>query len=455
MDQWPATPAPSPDPARWWVAAPLAGIWLLLLTILSLRGHVPLTYDEAWNFTDIASRGVVYVISHYPNPNNHVAFTALQALLLPATLVETWPPLLRIPNLLVGAALLALLARVLGRSRGPATATLLALCVLLVSPLFTTYLLVARGYLLGTLLLLASLVWAAEGRSLGGTVLLLALATWTVPTFGYAVPGALAGAALCGRQPRRAAVAVAVAGLAYLALVLLLYAPVLPAMLAQRQSWRGAALPGRFSLGIVGRLANVPITGVGVLALLLAAGAALLARRRPDRSRDRLLLLALAASASFLVVAETLTALHLVGTPFWRNMLFAPLFLALALGLVLPALPRGGQVLVWALLLSNAALGVRDLGASFVTGSPADYRGLRALGPTGVERALRAEAPFWNVRCDRLAEAVCQAYAAHLPGLSFGPREADSLPCLAGGSPPPDGLGITVSAGGGRRQICY
>jgi len=425
------------------------------VTTLSLRGHVPLTYDEAWNFTDVASHGVVYVISHYPNPNNHVAFTALQAISLPATLVETWPPLLRIPNLLVGAALLALLVRVLGQGTGPVTATLIALCALLSAPLFTTYLLLARGYLLGTLLLLASLVWAAEGRSLGGTVVLLALATWTVPTFGYAVPGALAGAALCGRDLRRAAVAVSLAGLACLALVLLLYAPVLPAMLAQRQSWRGAALPGRFSLGLLGRLANVPSTATGVGVLLLAMGGAVLARRRPDRFRDRLLLLTFAAGASFLLVAETLTALGLAGTPFWRNILFAPLFLALALGLALPALPRGGQVLIWALLVSNAALGVRDLGTSFVTGSPAEYRALRALGPTGIERALEAGAPFFNVRCDRLAEAVCQAYAAHLPGLSFGPAESGSLPCLAGGAPPPDGLGIAVSTGGGRRQLCY
>ncbi len=109
MDQLSAAPAPSPDKASWWRAAPLAGVWLLVVTTLSLRGHVPLTYDEAFNFTDVASRGVGYVISHYPNPNNHVAFTALQAISLPATLVETWPPLLRIPNLLVGAALLALL----------------------------------------------------------------------------------------------------------------------------------------------------------------------------------------------------------------------------------------------------------------------------------------------------------------------------------------------------------
>ena len=455
MDQLSAAPAPSPDKASWWRAAPLAGVWLLVVTTLSLRGHVPLTYDEAFNFTDVASRGVGYVISHYPNPNNHVAFTALQAISLPATLVETWPPLLRIPNLLVGAALLALLVRVLGRRTGPATATLLALCALLAAPLFTTYLLVARGYLLGTLLLLASLIWAAEGRSLAGTVVLLALATWTVPTFGYAVPGVLAGAALAGRDARRAAVALTLAGLSYLALVVLLYAPVLPAMLAQRQSWRSTALPGGFSLGIVRRLANVTSSGTGVGALLLAAGAAVLARRQADRFRDRLLLLALAAGASFLLVAETLAALRLASTPFWRNMLFAPLLLALALGLALPALPRGGQVLVWALLLFNAALGLRDLGTCFVTGSPADYRGLRALGPTGIERGLAVGAAFWNVRCDRLAEAVCQAYAAHLPGLSFGPAEADSLPCLAGGSPPSEGLGITVSVSGGRRQLCY
>src|SRR5215831_439554 len=98
----PADPPPSPPEARWWLAVSLAGLFLLGVAALSLPGRAPLTYDEAYNFTDLAAHGLGYVLSHYPNPNNHVAFTGLQALLLPADAVRRWPPLLRIPNLLVG-----------------------------------------------------------------------------------------------------------------------------------------------------------------------------------------------------------------------------------------------------------------------------------------------------------------------------------------------------------------
>jgi hypothetical protein len=445
---------PAFNRARWFGAGLLGATFVVALSALSLCGRVPLTYDEAFNVTEIASRGVGYVVTHYPNPNNHVAFTALQALLLPESGVKAWPLALRIPNLVAGAGLLLLLTLILSRRESPAVAVLIAVSALLSAPLFTTYLLVARGYLLGTLLLLASLVWTAGERTSLGTAALLALATWTVPTFAYAVPGVLA-ASIAGRKEERRAVAPGIAGLVYLALVLLLYAPVLREMLAQRQSWRGFAPPGRFSLGVVLRLTNLPSAVPGTVALLLAGGAALFSRRQQDAFRDRLLLLMLGALASFLILAEALAGLGFAGTPFWRYLLFAPLFLVLALGLALPALPRAARVLLFALLLANAALGLSDLEASFLQGNPAAYRGFRALGPTGVERALLAGTPFSDVRCDSLAAAVCGAYAARLPGLSLGPLEAENLPCLAGGSPPPDGLGIAVSARGGRRQLCY
>jgi hypothetical protein len=105
-----AGPVPSPERAPWWPAVALAGPFLVGLAVLSLAGSVPLTYDEAYNFTDLSSAGVGYVLTHYPNPNNHVAFTALQALLLPAGTVRGWPLLLRLPNLIVATALLGLLA---------------------------------------------------------------------------------------------------------------------------------------------------------------------------------------------------------------------------------------------------------------------------------------------------------------------------------------------------------
>ena len=76
---------------------------------LALCGAVPLTYDEAANYSTLASHGAAYTVTHYPTPNNHVAFTTLQALLLRPDWVRAWPLTLRVPNLVLVAILLALL----------------------------------------------------------------------------------------------------------------------------------------------------------------------------------------------------------------------------------------------------------------------------------------------------------------------------------------------------------
>jgi hypothetical protein len=432
---------------------------------LALSGPVPLTYDEAANYTALASRGLAYAVTHYPTPNNHVAFTALQALLVRPQWIQAWPLLLRIPNLLLVAVLLVLLAHLLRRHAplSPAGAVLAAAAALICAPLFTTYLLVARGYLAGALLLLGAIAVAGASRPPWITAALLALATWTVPTFGYAAPGVLAVAAWVrnrageekGSRVLRVARDLAAAAAVWGLLVAVLYAPILPEMLTQRTNWRSYAPPGHFTLGIVRRLTNIPGTVAGLVALVTSALAALAAVRRSEAPRRHLMALLIASVASFLVAAEALALARVAPTPFWRNLLFAPLVPPVVVALALPSLSRAGRAVAWTLLLANAGLGAWAAGTSFLAGHPWDYRGFMALSPTPLERALSQGEPLVDARCDSLAEAVCTVYAARLPGLSFGPIEAGALPCFPGTVPPPQGLGITVTVREGRRRLCF
>jgi hypothetical protein len=430
---------------------------------LALCGAVPLTYDEAANYNVLAARGAAYAVTHYPTPNNHVAFTALQALLLRTEWIRAWPLLLRVPNLLLVAVLLALLTHLLRRHAAlpPSGAVLAAVTTLFSAPMLTTYLFVARGYLAGALLLLGAIALASADRPPWASAVLLALAAWAVPTFGYAAPGVLAVAAWTRDCPPGRSTVVrpfrdlAIAGAVWGLLVVLLYTPVLPEMLAQRQNWRSYVPPGHFTLGIVRRLTNVPGAIAGLVALGAAALAVVVVRRRPEAVRLRLIALLLAACASFVIVAEALAAAAVAPTPFWRNFLFAPLVPPLVLALALPGLPRPARAVAWALLLVNTALGVWAVRTSFVAGHPGDYRGFMALSPTPLERALSQGEPLVDARCDSLAEAVCRIYATHLPGLSFGRMEGPPPPCFPGSFPPPEGLGITVTVREGRRQLCF
>src|SRR5712691_6080337 len=139
-----------------------------------LTGAVPMTWDEGYTFLRISSHGLAAAFTTYPMPNNHVLFSGFESL-LPAQWIAHWPPLLRTFNVAFAAAMGAALGTVVS---SPLLAILLGLC----APIFTLYLLLARGYLIGTIFLLGAIVQADRARPLRAG-LLAGLAVACVPTF--------------------------------------------------------------------------------------------------------------------------------------------------------------------------------------------------------------------------------------------------------------------------------
>ena len=81
-------------------------VFLALLVVAGVLGWlalavVPLTYDEAYSWTNYIQRGWRVACCLYDAPNNHMFHSMLAASILPRTTVARWPLFLCVPNLLV------------------------------------------------------------------------------------------------------------------------------------------------------------------------------------------------------------------------------------------------------------------------------------------------------------------------------------------------------------------
>ena len=393
-------------------ALALASIALLF----GVSGAVPLTWDEAFNFLHVSSRGPVAAFTTYEAPNNHVLFSALQAL-LPAAWIAHWPPVLRLWNVLVAAGVGALLAFALrGQRFAPLLAVLLALC----APVSALYLVVARGYLLGTLCLLGAL--ALRDRP-GRAGLLAGLSLACVPTFLLALPG-LALALRAGRL--RAALACG-------AVALVSYAGIFRQVLRQRELW--GSTPQRFLESFFGQ--QWPSL------LLLAVALALAAPQLRHAPRHAVALIS--SGAGFLLLAPLLAFLGILDAPYARNALFAPLFLWL--GALLGTTGRARTAVAGCLALSAALVaagllsGLRD---------PNRIPFLRELTPTPLQRSLGL--PFDALAVPDASLPLGQLYARGKPVL---PLRETPRACGAGAIEPEPLQEAVLLGGGAPLRLCY
>ena len=207
----PATPA--------FADLPIAILLIAAAARLALIAR-PLRYDEAFTLSEFASRSPLFFLSSYTHANNHVLHTLL-VWLMPGSAV----PLLRLPALLAGIAVIAatyLLARQL---HDRATAILAAALAAGATPL-VEYSAQARGYTILTLCVLGLyLVTPRLERRWRTAALLIALGGWTMPPMIYACAAWAAWVVATRRPvPWRGLVASAAAGAA---LAFLLYVPIL------------------------------------------------------------------------------------------------------------------------------------------------------------------------------------------------------------------------------------
>jgi hypothetical protein len=429
---------------RWWgshrlqllVAAVAAGCYSALLA-----RTLPITFDEAHNWMAVSRRGVDYATHHYPAANNHMLFTALQAL-VPASLVRSDPLNLRLINIAVAIALMTLMFRWLVRDGVPSPVALVGL--LLGGPLTVLYLGVARGYLLGTLLAFLGLhLLAAERRrtqaALGAGVL-LALAVYSVPTFALGVLGVVI---LLGWHRRWVDAVVFGASAGILALVL--YLPVLhqvvrageghPVTGAPRH-YAGRFAPGVYTFNVLRDSLYVTAFGPDILwagvVCAAAAGLAFLAYRRrtavrvwlggfaPGPRETTVFALVAAYSVAALAIIEVAIATRITSAPFYRNALFVAFAVVLWLLRQLRTDGGGGRLqrtLFAALVAANvvaAGIGVsllvtgRDYSTSrygdvLLATPPPELRDVAALGATSVVCSEK-DMPACNIYTPYLAD---------------------------------------------------
>jgi hypothetical protein len=434
------------------------------LAWLALSGRVPLTYDEAWNFLFLSRSGPLYALTHYPAPNNHVLFTVLQAVFLPEALVVGSPLTLRLVNVVVLLSLSLVLWRLL-RTRASFHsfhAAALSIALLVCSPLIATYCLVARGYLLGTLLLLLACVASVEEGHAARSGLLAALSAMVVPTFAWAVPGLLLWQLLGSRHHpgwwerlRRPLIT-----FAWFAIpTIVFYARFASAL---RHFGKATAWPTYTvqvylrsllaELGNGNALAGAVVCGV-VLAMIVAG------LRRPTETpatagAPGLAGALLCAVASFLVNSLVNPLVSGSGPTPQRNALFLPLFLWLAWLVVAPARPWMRRTAA-ALVFLFASLTLARMTTAFLVTTPLEFPLFTDLSPTPIERAhLQGRRDLQLIVYEENAYAVALLYGEVL-GVPTKSARIVQRACSTGSFPAAENARVAVVVQDTFEVLCY
>lgn len=460
--------------SRWWRSLPALAIPAVGTAALSvLLSHLlPLTHDEASNWVHFSRFGPHHIVTDYARPNNHVLFTLIQGA-LPAGWVQSHPLLLRLPNVIYASALMTFMARWLQRLGVPVWLATLGL--LAGGPLTVLYLGVARGYLLGTLLLFAGLHLLTDARRplwrivLAG--LLTALSLWTLPTFAFGLPGV--GLVLLLRRRWRDLL---VWGATAVVVAVLLYLPILSTMLSQTNSHGNALGVGGYTAGVLQHALWLTAWAPGWLSDLLWAIAVVAAaglagrsawRRRPDtagRAADpdpmrELLTILVAYSVCSLLVVEVGNASGVMHAPYFRNALFVGYVAVL---LLLAATARAGWLRWIAALIVAADIVAAGVGIGLLVHaddySIGLYDNVLVAAPPPALRHLHAPT-VTAVHCDWRDIVVCTVYRRYLQrrgvAVAYQQVTTPGLPCVVGSVTPMRGHSVIAFRGPRRLgQLC-
>jgi hypothetical protein len=207
----------------------LLGIVLLGAGFRLVYLQQPIRYDEAFTFTEFASRPLYYALSFYPEPNNQLLHTLLVHVSYLAFGNQLWA--IRLPAFLAGV-LVVPATYLVGRQLYGAPTALLGAGLVAASSILIEYSTNARGYTLLTLLFLIGValvccgVRHANAAAPLATSAFMALGFYAIPTMLYAFATLLVWVVWAGgfRRPTRR---LALAGLIVVtgAVSLLLYLP--------------------------------------------------------------------------------------------------------------------------------------------------------------------------------------------------------------------------------------
>lgn len=336
---------------------------LFLLYVSIISPAFAMTIDEAWNFMFISRFGFLYALTHYPAANNHIVFTALQALIVPPNILWSYPYFLRITNVFAGTALFMLLYFFLCTFLSKKSflwSMVIFVTFFFISPTVTTYFIVARGYILGIVFLLSGIYVLTSRRYVPAAVLFI-LSGWTIPTYIYTLPLIYFGSLVFGRRDDRNAVMYAAVGT--ILGLLLCYVPVIRSVLAQTNAVGNLSLPQyitetrlfltNYSYSPYGNIFNMVYIAIYIISL------AVIFRARVP-AKFKLFILSLTSSiASYLGCIIVLSITHVARPPYLRNGIFIPIFIAITIVCTL-AITRHLwlKILISVIILGNISLGM-------------------------------------------------------------------------------------------------
>lgn len=213
-------------------------VWAVIVVGAALRISqmgLGVIYDEAFTFTDYASKPVGFILSNYASPNNHILHTLLVKLSCALFGVHLWS--LRLPALMAGIAVMPLFY-VFVRAMFNRYIALLSLSFVAASGALIEYSALARGYSLTWFFMLCAMIagrhFAKSNNMVSATLVALfnALGMWAVTTMVYAALSCYIWLFLYlwssyDSSLRRRALRLLISFLTFLLLTALFYAPVI------------------------------------------------------------------------------------------------------------------------------------------------------------------------------------------------------------------------------------
>jgi hypothetical protein len=217
--------------------AALGAIMIIASAIRFAYLDVPIRYDEAYTFLVFAVRPLRFIATDYHVPNNHIFHTILVRLAYLAFGNQLWS--IRLPAFVAGILLIPT-TYLVGKVFFERRAAMLSAALVAASSILVEYSTNARGYMLVSLfgvsiLLLTAYLKAHDNLAAWALfVIFSALGFYTVPIFLYPfgmvmswfLLSILLGDLTSPVSRRRALRSLVIAGLAVIALTLLLYLPV-------------------------------------------------------------------------------------------------------------------------------------------------------------------------------------------------------------------------------------
>jgi len=341
-------------------------IFLLIIVFLGyisiVKPIIPLSYDEAWNFTDLSRHGPLYAITHYPFPNNHVFFTVLQSILTPTATLSYMPYALRLVNVVVGSVFFCLIYAFFNKTLNKSVRYCIFVLIscFLISPLVTPYFIVGRGYVLGSLLLFIGIYFLSQ-KKYTYAIIPFALSVWTVPTFLYALPFLYCATLLFDKKQYRSLITFT--GIAIIILDFFLYLPILKNIFASTNLWTTYSFFTFFG-DTIQSLSNYSFIPYGriphyLYIILYIVSLCFICLREKHLNIKRFFVYLNTAIFSYLFVICLLSQFHLARPPFMRNGIFIPMVISVTMiyGITYITIIHYRRI-AWCILIGNLLVGL-------------------------------------------------------------------------------------------------